>query len=85
MFVDSPMKMFSLLIDIFSLDLYMKLAKSILTIFSSFFAQIYLGYIFFYKYFILNHCPMHLYKHMFALLIFLEKQITILNHINISM
>lgn len=91
MYVDSPMKMFSLLIDIFfSSDLYMKLVKSTLTIVGCFFAQIYLGILiikpnFFYKYFILNNCPMQLYKHIFALLIILEKQTTILNYINISL
>lgn len=91
MYVDNPMKMFSLLIDIFfSSDLYMKLVKSTLIIVSCFFAQIYLGILiikpnFFHKYFILNNCPMQLHKHIFALLIILEKQTTILNYINISL
>lgn len=76
MLVDSPMKMFSLFLDIFFFsDLYIKPAKSILTIVSPFSAQIYLetqiiNPNLFCKYFLWNHWPTLWYEHMFALLIF---------------
>lgn len=90
MYVASPIKVFSFLIDIFfSSELYMKVVKSTLIIVNPFSAQINLGilnyktkllwiiYYLFLPHAIIIHCPMQLYK-LYLFYWFSNKQISIL-------